>query len=51
MKYHCYICGKEITEENKTDEHIILNAIGGHLHSDTILKIATRRWATMRTLN
>lgn len=37
INYYCYICGKEITEENKSDEHIILNAIGGHLHSYTIL--------------
>lgn len=36
-KYYCYICGKEITEQNKSDEHIILNAIGGHLHSNTII--------------
>lgn len=27
--YKCFICGSEITEANKTDEHIILNAIGG----------------------
>lgn len=36
-KYYCYICGSELTEENQSDEHIILNAIGGHLHSHTIL--------------
>lgn len=36
-KYYCYICGNELTEENQSDEHIILNAIGGHLHSHTIL--------------
>ena len=36
-KYYCYICGKEITAENRTDEHIILNAIGGHLRSYTII--------------
>lgn len=36
-KYYCYICGQEITETNKTDEHIILNAIGGHLHSYTVI--------------
>ena len=37
INYYCYICGKKITEENKSDEHIILNAIGGQLHSYTIL--------------
>ena len=36
-KYFCYVCGEELTEENKSDEHIILNAIGGHLHSYTLL--------------
>lgn len=36
-KYYCYICGSELTEENQSDEHIILNAIGGHLHSYSIL--------------
>lgn len=33
----CFICGSEIREANKTDEHIILNAIGGHLHSYDVL--------------
>lgn len=36
-KYYCYICNHELTEKNKSDEHIILNAIGGHLHSYTIM--------------
>lgn len=36
-KYYCYICGKELTDENKSNEHIILNAIGGQLHSYTLL--------------
>lgn len=36
-KYYCYICDSVITEENKSDEHIILNAIGGHLHSYKVL--------------
>ena len=29
----CYFCGDEITKENKSKEHIILNAIGGVLAS------------------
>lgn len=33
----CYICGDEITENNKTEEHIILNAIGGKLKPDTLI--------------
>lgn len=36
-KYYCYVCDNKLTEENKSDEHIILNAIGGHLHSYTIM--------------
>ena len=36
-KYYCYICGDEITDKNRTDEHIILNALGGHQHSYTII--------------
>lgn len=36
-KYYCYICGSELTEKNQSDEHIILNALGGHLHSYSIL--------------
>lgn len=36
-RYSCYICGKELTDVNKSDEHIILNAIGGHLHSYNLL--------------
>lgn len=36
-KYYCYICGDEITDKNCTDEHVILNALGGHLHSYTII--------------
>ena len=37
MKYHCYVCDEELTDTNTSDEHIILNAIGGHLHSKTLL--------------
>jgi hypothetical protein len=33
----CYLCRTEITEENKSTEHIILNAIGGRLKSNNIL--------------
>lgn len=36
-KYYCYIYESELTEKNRSDEHIILNAIGGHLHSYSIL--------------
>lgn len=36
-KYYCYLCGKQLTDDNKSDEHIILNAIGGHLYSYTLL--------------
>lgn len=36
-KNYCYICGDEITDKNCTDEHIILNALGGHLHSYTVI--------------
>ena len=37
MPYFCYICGEELTEKNKTEEHIILNALGGRLKSDKII--------------
>ena len=33
----CWMCGKSITEENKSYEHIFLNAIGGVLKSDRLL--------------
>lgn len=33
----CYICEKEITDENKSKEHILLNAIGGRLKSYDLL--------------
>lgn len=33
----CYLCGKEITEKNKSEEHIILNALGGRLKSSKLL--------------
>lgn len=39
MKKYCYVCGKELSEHPSLDEckchdeHIISNAIGGHLTS------------------
>ncbi len=33
----CYMCGAELTEENRTEEHIILNAIGGVLKSKDLI--------------
>ena len=36
-KHLCYLCGKEITEKNKSEEHIILNALGGRLKSSKLL--------------
>ena len=32
----CCVCGIEIDEENRSEEHIIHNAIGGVLKSDSI---------------
>lgn len=34
---NCYRCDKEITTENESDEHIILNACGGRLKSKNLL--------------
>ena len=31
--YKCFICGNDLTEENCSDEHILLNSLGGHIHS------------------
>lgn len=47
MKYHCferkkrycYLCDDPITAENESEEHIIINAIGGHLKSKDLLCI------------
>lgn len=36
-KYYCYICGKELTKSNKSEEHIIPNAIGGKLKSNKLI--------------
>ncbi len=33
----CYIGENEITKENKYNEHIILNAIGGNLKSEDLI--------------
>lgn len=33
----CYLCGTEITNENKSIEHIILNSIGGRLKSSKLI--------------
>jgi len=35
----CYLCSNEITEKNKTKEHIIPNALGGRLKSEKIICI------------
>ena len=33
----CFVCGTELNATNSSDEHILLNALGGHLHSPTLL--------------
>ena len=33
----CYLCGRELKDTNLSDEHIILNAIGGRLHSKKLI--------------
>ena len=33
----CYLCGTEITDKNKTIEHIVLNSIGGRLKSSKLI--------------
>lgn len=33
----CYVCDTEITDDNETDEHIILNAAGGRLKSKELI--------------
>ncbi|SDL43315.1 HNH endonuclease [Bacillus toyonensis] len=33
----CYVCEKELTRENETDEHILINAIGGRLKSKRLI--------------
>ncbi|MDB5152304.1 MAG: endonuclease [Mucilaginibacter sp.] len=34
---NCYNCGTELTDTNRSEEHIINNALGGHLTSDELL--------------
>ena len=34
---NCYLCGNKITDDNKTVEHIILNALGGKLKSSQLI--------------
>ncbi len=33
----CYVCKKEITEKSSTEEHILLNSIGGKLKSSNLI--------------
>ncbi|WP_124221421.1 HNH endonuclease [Aquisalibacillus elongatus] len=33
----CYVCNNDLTKENETEEHIILNAIGGKLKSKKLV--------------
>jgi hypothetical protein len=33
----CYVCEKELNDENRSEEHIILNACGGRLSSQDLL--------------
>lgn len=40
----CFICGEPLTEENKSKEHILLNAAGGKLKScDIMCNVCNRR--------
>lgn len=34
---NCFICNKTLTDANASDEHIILNSLGGRLHSKVLL--------------
>ena len=34
---NCYVCNIELTEENKTEEHILLNSLGGRLKSTKLI--------------
>jgi hypothetical protein len=33
----CYVCNDDLTKENETEEHILLNAIGGKLKSKNLI--------------
>ena len=33
----CYLCGEMLTSENESEEHIILNALGGRYKSKKLL--------------
>jgi len=35
----CYVCSTDLTQENETEEHILLNAIGGKLKSRRLICI------------
>lgn len=37
IMYRCYVCEDELSKENETAEHIILNAIGGRLKSKKLI--------------
>lgn len=37
QSYECFICGIKLDSNNSSDEHILLNALGGHLHSPALL--------------
>lgn len=37
MSNQCFICNQILTDSNASDEHIILNALGGHIHSKQLL--------------
>ena len=37
MQQHCFMCGIALVSHNSSDEHILLNALGGHLHSPSLL--------------
>ena len=35
--FYCFVCGSKLDKANSSDEHILLNALGGHLHSPSFL--------------
>lgn len=36
-QHRCFVCGEKLDKKNSSDEHILLNALGGHLHSPNLL--------------